>query len=218
MVSRWVENLRTLMPWSIRPGEVILPPMTPPFSWSLVVKAYSMGYFPMADSKTGEVSWYLPNPRAILPLESFHASRSLKATIRKGEYRVSFDEAFADVMKGCADRPETWISSEFMRVYGELHDRGLAHSVEIWQGDELSGGVYGVSLGAAFFAESKFHRKTDCSKLALHHLVNHLVEKKFTLLEVQFLTPHLESLGAIEIDGEHYQALLSRAITKDVTF
>lgn len=180
--------------------------------------AYSQGYFPMPHPETGEILWFRPDPRAILPLDGFHCSRSLARTLRRGDYHVTFDTAFREVMLACADRDDTWITPEFVHGYCGLHSEDSAHSVEVWREDSLVGGVYGVSLGGAFFAESMFHRETDMSKVALYHLVQHLKEKGFTLLEVQFLTEHLTSLGAIEVTDDKYQSLLARALLISASF
>ena len=171
----------------------------------LIVSAYTGGYFPMAEPGTGEIHWYRPDPRAILPLEQFHVSRSLKKAIAKPSWRVSYDEAFLRVMKGCANRPETWMSESIFKTYFSLHEKKLAHSVEVWREENLVGGVYGVSLNGAFFAESKFHTVTDASKIALYYLVERLKQKSFALLEVQFLTDHLSRLGAVEVSDRVYQ-------------
>ncbi len=172
----------------------------------------------MPDPDTGKIVFLRPDPRAILPLEGFHASRSLKKTIRHAGFEVTFDKAFKAVMEGCADREDTWITDEFYEGYTKLHQLNFAHSVEVWQGEKLVGGLYGVSLGGAFFAESKFHRETDASKVALFNLVEHLKERGFQLLEVQFLTEHLKTLGVIEVSDEEYQALLQQALVLPVTF
>ena len=156
--------------------------------------------------------WLNPDPRAVIPIDGFHCSRSLARTVRRKPFRVSFDEAFGEVMRGCADRKETWITKEFLEACGALARLGRAHSVEVWTGTELVGGLYGVCLGGAFFAESKFHRARDASKVALSHLVQRLTSRGFLLLEVQFLTPHLKQLGAIEIPAEQYHQLLRRAL------
>lgn len=182
--------------------------LTTPF----LLAAYATGYFPMPDSETDEIRWYRPDPRAILPLDGFHCSRSLKKKIDRKLFSVTYDEAFRDVMKACAAREETWINEEFLRAYGRLHDVGAAHSVEIWKEDELVGGVYGVHLNGAFFAESMFHTETDASKIALYFLVAHLKRGGFKLLECQFLTPHLASLGAIEVSDRQYQQKLQKAL------
>lgn len=174
--------------------------------------AYSQGYFPMPIDASGTIGWFRPNPRAVLPLAGFHTSRSLARRIKRGGYEYSFDQAFYEVMVGCADRADTWINAEFLRVYGDLHREGDCHSVEIWQDDLLVGGAYGLAIGSAFFAESMFSRVTDASKLALYHLVAGLQSAGFRLLEVQFLTPHLASLGAIEIPATSYQQQLAQAL------
>lgn len=177
-----------------------------------LLHAYCNGYFPMPDPTTEEIRWYHPEPRAVLPLNEMHISRSLKRAIRRGGYEVTFNKSFLGVMQGCADRKDTWINQEFLRAYGELHRLGLAHSVEISHGDALSGGLYGVAIGGAFFAESKFHRVTDASKLALFHLVQQLKADGFHLLEVQFMTPHLRSLGVVEVSGDAYREQLAHAL------
>lgn len=172
----------------------------------------------MPDPDTGKIVFLRPDPRAVLPLDGFHCSRSLKSSIKNGGFRVTFDACFSQVMEGCADREETWITNEFFEGYKNLHALGHAHSVEVWQKDKLAGGLYGVCLGGAFFAESKFHRVTDASKAALYFLVEHLKSRGFGLLEVQFLTPHLESLGVIEISDDDYQKVLQQALVLPVTF
>ncbi len=172
----------------------------------------------MPDPDTGKIVFLRPDPRAILPLDGFHASRSLRRKLRHGTFRVTYDEAFKQVMVGCSSREETWITEDFFEGYGKLHELGHAHSVEVWNGEKLVGGLYGVALGGAFFAESKFHTETDASKVALFHLVDHLRHQGFTLLEVQFQTPHLKSLGVVEVPDETYQALLQRALTLSVAF
>lgn len=185
----------------------------------LLVAAYSQGYFPMANMRTGKVSWYFPDPRAIIPLEKFHRSRSLKKVIESGKFKISYDKDFTSVMKACANRKEgNWISEEFFIVYSKLHEVGKAHSVEVWEGKKLVGGVYGVALGSAFFGESMFHTSTNASKVALHYLVEKLKEGNFELFEVQYLTPHLESLGAIEISAAEYLVSLGRALKKQGNF
>jgi leucyl/phenylalanyl-tRNA--protein transferase len=184
-----------------------------PFTPETVVWAYSMGIFPMYVEEAKEILWFRPEMRAIMPLDGFHVSRSLAKTIRKGRFEVRINTAFEEVMRGCADRPEgTWITEDFIRVYTELHRRGLAHSVETWRGGRLVGGTYGVALGGAFMAESMFHRETDASKVALAALVHRLKERNFVLLDVQYLTPHLQRLGAIEIPNKVYLAKLQKAL------
>jgi leucyl/phenylalanyl-tRNA--protein transferase len=187
-----------------------------------VESGYRAGIFPMsepmADSERGVITWHRPKRRAILPLETFHASHSLRALLRRRPFEVTFDRAFAAVMESCADRPGTWISGEFKTVYGELHAQGKAHSVEVWVDGELAGGLYGVSLGGAFFAESMFHRRTNMSKVALAELVSRLCTQGFALLEVQYLTPHLAQFGVIEIPDRKYQARLKDALQLSCSF
>lgn len=181
--------------------------------------AYRHGIFPMADERSGEVLWFRPDPRAVIPLDGFHVSRSLARTLRRGRFEVRVDTAFETVMRGCADRPEgSWISERFVEVYGALHRAGKAHSVEAWRDRRLVGGVYGLALGGAFMAESMFHRETDASKVALAALVGRLSERGFTVLDVQYVTPHLESLGAVEITRREYERRLERALALDRTF
>jgi leucyl/phenylalanyl-tRNA--protein transferase len=172
----------------------------------------------MADSGSGIITWHRPRRRAILPLETFHASRSLRALLKRHPFEITVDRAFADVVNACADRPSTWISGEFKTVYGELHAQGKAHSVEVWVGRELAGGLYGVHLGGAFFAESMFHRRTNMSKVALAELVSRLRERGFALLEVQYLTEHLAQFGVIEIPDRKYQARLKEALELSCSF
>ncbi len=192
-----------------------MPALTP----ELLIQAYANGYFPMADSDTSEVSWYRPDPRTILPLDGFHVSHSLQKKLRQKAFTATFDKAFEATMRFCANRPEgSWISEEFVAIYGRLNDVGFAHSVEVWNGDKQVGGAYGVCIGAGFFAESMFHTETDASKVALHFLVERLKKSKFLLMEVQFLTPHLKSLGAVEISAEAYELRLMEAISADATF
>ncbi|RYZ66102.1 MAG: leucyl/phenylalanyl-tRNA--protein transferase [Proteobacteria bacterium] len=178
----------------------------------LLISAYANGYFPMPHPETEEICWFHPDPRAIIPLDQFHASRSLLRSIRRKDFRVSFNECFEDVIDGCADRAETWINAEIRAAFLELHQMGHVHSVEVWQGDRLVGGTYGLAIRGAFFAESMFHRETDASKAALLGLVTHMKQRGMTLLEVQFLTPHLQSLGALEISSDEYMERLKEAL------
>ncbi len=180
-----------------------------------LVLAYQQGVFPMPDPDSGEIHFYQPHMRAIIPLNSFHVSQSLKRRINKADYQVQIDSDFSGVMRHCANRPETWITDDFIRAYGELHQAGLAHSLEVYMHGNIVGGVYGVTLGAAFFAESMFHIVTDMSKIALYHLVCHLHARQFQMLECQFLTTHLASLGAIEISHTAYLARLDECLASD---
>ncbi|HEX2762458.1 MAG TPA: leucyl/phenylalanyl-tRNA--protein transferase [Allosphingosinicella sp.] len=180
----------------------------------LLLRAYAIGVFPMSDSRDAEeVFWVEPRRRAILPLEAFHLSRSLRKTLRSGEYEVTADTAFAEVVRRCAEREETWINGSIETSYRLLHERGHAHSVECWVADELVGGLYGVSLGAAFFGESMFSTRRDASKVALAWLVARLRVGGYRLLDCQFMTDHLSSLGAVEVTQADYLLLLESALS-----
>ena len=179
----------------------------------LLLQGYATGIFPMADSReAGELFWVEPRNRAIIPLDRFHLSRSLRRTLRSGRFAVTHDRDFAGVIAACADRKETWINAELELAMRALHASGHAHSIEVWESDELVGGLYGVKLGRAFFGESMFSRRTDASKVALAWLVARLKAGNFTLLDCQFMTEHLASLGAISVPRETYVALLSAAL------
>jgi leucyl/phenylalanyl-tRNA---protein transferase len=181
--------------------------------------AYSQGIFPMWHEDVEEIWWYQPDPRAVVPLEGFHISRSLAKTMRSKVFEIRIDTDFRAVMEGCADREEgTWISREFYEVYGELHRMGHAHSVETWRDGKLVGGTYGVQIGGAFMAESMFHHETDASKVALAALVERMKCRRFELLDVQYLTPHLTSLGAVEIPHHEYYRRLQHAIRLQSVF
>lgn len=185
----------------------------------LLLQAYCVGIFPMAErAGAKDFFWVEPKKRGILPLESFHLSRSLRRFIRKGVFTVRFDTAFADVMKACADRCETWINQEILESYCALFDLGFAHSVECWDDEGLQGGVYGIAINSAFFGESMFHRKTNASKVALAALVDHLKSRDFTLLDTQFLTAHLQTFGGIEIPQSAYLKLLTKALALKASF
>lgn len=180
----------------------------------LLLKAYSIGVFPMADSRDApEVYWVEPRKRAIIPLDRFRVSHSLRKTIRSGAFDVTCDTAFRDVVRACAARNETWINAEIEQSYALLHQRGYAHSLECWHDGELVGGLYGVELGGAFFGESMFSSRRDASKVALAWLVARLKVGGYQLLDCQFMTDHLRSLGAVEIDQKDYIALLSAAVS-----
>ncbi len=179
----------------------------------LLLQGYATGIFPMADSREAdELFWVEPRSRAIIPLEHFHLSRSLRRTLRSGKFEVTHDRDFAGVIAACADREETWINDELEQAMVALHGSGHAHSIEVWQDGALAGGLYGVKLGRAFFGESMFSRATDASKVALAWLVARLKVGNFTLLDCQFMTEHLASLGAVAIPRETYVALLSAAL------
>lgn len=193
--------------------------MAAPLDPALVVRAYRAGIFPMA-LEDGEIGWFSPDPRGIIPLESFHVPQRLARVIRRGRFEVTIDRQFEVVMRACARRPGegTWISDAIVDCYRALHRLGLAHSVEVWQADALVGGLYGVHLGGAFFGESMFHRATDASKVALAALVDRLRRRSFGLLDVQWVTPHLEQFGAIEVPREAYLGQLKQALTRDCAF
>jgi leucyl/phenylalanyl-tRNA--protein transferase len=183
----------------------------------LLVSAYSSGWFPMA-LDGGEIRWYSPDPRGIIPLEQFHVPSRLARVVRAGRFRVEVDRSFDAVIRACAetdrkdDDPGTWIDEDILASYVELHRLGLAHSVETWRDGRLVGGLYGVALGGAFFGESMFHRVTDASKVALAALVDRLRARGFRLLDVQWVTPHLEQFGAIEIRRSAYLKRLADAL------
>lgn len=183
----------------------------------VLLQAYSIGVFPMADDReASEVYWVEPRKRAILPLDGFHLSHSLAKVIRRDRFRVTANRAFARILALCAesaqDRPSTWINHQIEQAYTHLHEVGHAHSVEVWDGDELVGGLYGVVLGRAFFGESMVSRRTDASKVALAWLVARLRFAGFALLDCQFMTDHLRSMGAIEISQRAYLQLLGAAV------
>jgi leucyl/phenylalanyl-tRNA---protein transferase len=189
----------------------------------LLLRAYSMGIFPMAESQDDPtVFWVDPEIRGIIPLETFHVSKSLRKKIRSGTFEITCDTAFERVMRCCADhsetRTETWINDDIIHAYTELHEYGFAHSVEAWQDGELVGGLYGVSMGAAFFGESMFSRKTDASKVALVHLVARMKQGGFQLLDTQFVTDHLKRFGAVEIPARQYLELLEEALQQKAEF
>jgi leucyl/phenylalanyl-tRNA--protein transferase len=180
----------------------------------MLLRGYAAGIFPMADSRdAGDIFWVEPRSRAIIPLDEFHMSHSLAKRVRSDRYAVTCDRAFHQVLLACADRPETWINSIIERATLGLHAVGHAHSIECWHEGELVGGLYGVKLGRAFFGESMFSRMTDASKVALAWLVARLRVGHFTLLDCQFITPHLSSLGATTVDREHYVGLLGAALS-----
>ncbi|GIK42245.1 MAG: leucyl/phenylalanyl-tRNA--protein transferase [Chloroflexota bacterium] len=182
----------------------------------LLLNAYSQGIFPMAD-EDGAIYWYDPDPRAIIPLENFHVSRSLARTIKQGKFEIRVDSAFRAVMQACAEpgpgREVTWISAKIIEAYCELHALGFAHSVETWLEGKLVGGLYGVAVGGLFAGESMFSRARDSSKVAMVYLVERLRRGGFVLLDTQFMTDHLRRFGTIEIPREEYQARLAHALT-----
>lgn len=173
----------------------------------------------MSEARDDEgLFWVDPQTRGIFPLDGFHISRSLRKTILKEPYQIKINTAFEAVIDGCADRDETWINAEIFEIYLDLFDAGHAHSVEVWDGTELVGGVYGVSLNGAYFGESMFSRKRDASKIALVYLMSRLKAGGFTLFDTQFITDHLASLGAIEISRTRYHSLLRDALSVEANF
>ncbi len=184
----------------------------------LLLRAYASGWFPMGTGRRGRVEWFSPDPRGILPLDTFRPSARLQRTVRKGMFDVRLDTAFDRVMRACAEREDTWITEPIVRSYVRLQELGFAHSVEAWQGEELVGGLYGVALGGAFFGESMFHTVTDASKVALVCLVDRLNARGYVLLDTQWVTPHLASFGAVEIPRDEYLQRLARALEQDCRF
>ena len=194
-------------------------PARPALTPELMMRAYAAGIFPMSDGAgQAGIFWVDPQHRGVFPLDRFHVSRSLRKRMEKGGFEISINRDFGGVVTACADRNETWINAEIFGTYLALHAAGRAHSVEIWMDGALAGGVFGVTLGAAFFGESMFSRRTDGSKLALAHLVSRLRTGGFQLFDTQFLTSHLESLGAVEIPRAEYRRLLHLAIATPADF
>lgn len=190
-----------------------------PLDPALVIRAYRDGVFPMA-LEDGQIGWFSPNPRGILPLDTFHVPARLARLMRAGRFDVAVDRDFEAVIRACAERHDegTWISPEIIDCYLAIHRLGLAHSVEAWAGDRLVGGLYGVHLGGVFFGESMFHRARDASKVALAALVDRLQRRGFRLLDTQWVTPHLEQFGAIEIPRTEYLRRLAHALTIECRF
>lgn len=185
----------------------------------LLLQAYANGVFPMADSANSDaIYWVDPKKRGVLPLGSFHISRSLRHAIKRSEYDIRLNSDFARTVANCANRSETWINSKIFDLYNQLHHLGFAHSLEVWRGSQMFGGVYGVTVGAAFFGESMFSTATNGSKIALAYLTHRLNAGGFKLFDTQFITPHLASLGAVEIPRETYHKKLLSAITATADF
>jgi leucyl/phenylalanyl-tRNA---protein transferase len=183
-----------------------------------MIRLYASGAFPMADAKTGNINWYLPDIRTILPLDNFNIPRSAKKAIDDENFEIKIDTDFEGVLEGCADRESTWISDELKSAYIRLKKRGHIHTVETWKDGKLVGGLYGVTFRGAFFGESMFSKVSQASKAALAALLKHLNEKDFVLLDVQYMTEHLKMFGAIEISFEEYTKLLHKAYAKECEF
>ena len=184
----------------------------------LLLEAYANGIFPMAEPEEGEIAWYSPDPRTVFPLDGLRISRSLRRVVERGTFEVTVDLDFPAIIAGCAARAETWISDQIAEAYTRLWMEGYAHSVECRRGGEVAGGLYGVALGGAFFGESMFSQSPDASKVALVHLVRLLREGGFSLLDTQFMTPHLRRLGAVEIPRATYLRRLAAALRKNGRF
>lgn len=182
-----------------------------------MIRLYASGAFPMAD-ESGQINWYLPEVRTIIPLDNFNIPRSARKSIEKQNFEIKFDTDYLSVIRGCADRPTTWISEELIVAYRRLHKRGYLHTVETYQSGKLVGGLYGITFRGAFFGESMFSKVSQASKAALIALLNHLKEKDFVLLDVQYMTNHLRMFGAIEISWEEYSALLQKAYISGCIF
>lgn len=188
-----------------------------PIPPALLLQAYSEGLFPMA-LENGELGWFSPDPRGVIPIKEFHIPHGLRRVLKKPPFEVRVNTAFSEVMKGCADRESTWINDVIHASYNALHRMGRAHSVEVWRDDALVGGLYGVAIGGAFFGESMFSREPNASKVALVALVRRLDERGFTLLDTQWVTNHLRQFGAFEIPRAVYLRRLKLAIARDCEF
>jgi leucyl/phenylalanyl-tRNA--protein transferase len=184
-----------------------------------LLSAYAQGAFPMSD-RDGVIRWYTADPRGIFPLDQFHVPKNLAQVVRQGKYEVRIDSDFEATMRGCMERRAdgTWISEELIAAYVRLHELGFAHSVECWRDGEMAGGLYGVSLGAAFFGESMFHRQRDASKVALVHLVQRLRERGYELLDTQASTPHLRQFGCVDVPAGEYVRMLRKALRRRCDF
>ena len=182
-----------------------------------LLQAYRIGIFPMA-MEQGEIGWFSPDPRGVIPLESFHQTKSLKRVVASKKFEIRINSSFSEVIDGCAERDETWIDETVRESYISLSANGYAHSVEAWYEGELVGGLYGVAIGGAFFGESMFSRKSDASKVALVALVEHLNRRQFILLDTQWTTPHLRKFGAVDIPKSDYIKKLNKAIRLEVSF
>ncbi|MEX1660705.1 leucyl/phenylalanyl-tRNA--protein transferase [Thioclava sp. 15-R06ZXC-3] len=193
--------------------------MTDRLSAQILLSGYAQGIFPMAESRDStQLHWFDPALRGIIPLENFHISHSLAKEIRRADFTISTNHAFRAVVEGCADRSETWINGPLFALYDELHAAGFAHSLEVWSGATLVGGIFGITLGGAFFGESMFSARRSGSKIAIAFLVDRLREAGFSLFDTQYITPHLASLGGIEVPREDYRTRLAKALYQSADF
>lgn len=184
----------------------------------LVIEAYRNGYFPMATHRHGNIEWHSPDPRAIIPLDNVKTPKSMNKKLRKGEFDFTVNSAFKEVVTKCADRNTTWINNDIIETYTKINHLGFANSVETWQNGELVGGLYGVTIGAAFFGESMFNTVTDAAKAAFYHLINILKKNKYILLDSQYINPFTEQLGAVEIRKHQYDMILNYAVSQHREF
>lgn len=184
----------------------------------VVLIGYRHGYFPMADPETSRIMWHRPDPRAVIPLDGVHLSRSLRQVLRRRPFTVTANVCFDAVIHACARHRDSWISPDIVRTYVDLHTMGHAHSVETWQDGNLVGGLYGVQIGGAFFGESMFSTVSNASKVAFAHLVGSLIVQGFRLLDTQYINDHTRSLGAVEWPDSHYQQVLATAVGMDCSF
>ncbi|MFL2799550.1 MAG: leucyl/phenylalanyl-tRNA--protein transferase [Paracoccaceae bacterium] len=190
-----------------------------PLAPETLIRAYCNGIFPMAEGKdTNKIFWISPEVRGVIPLNKFHISKSLRRSIVKRDYNIKINTDFLGVIKNCADRPESWINSDILKAYSNLFNLGFCHSIEVWENDDLIGGIYGLAIKRAFFGESMFSKRSNASKIALAYLVSRLKYGGFLLFDVQFQSEHLKTLGAIEVLKANYQDLLKNALEGDANF
>ena len=190
-----------------------------PLAPETLIRAYCNGIFPMAEGKdTNKIFWISPEVRGVIPLNKFHISKSLRRSIVKRDYKIKINTDFLGVIKNCADRSESWINSDILKAYSDLFNLGFCHSIEVWENDDLIGGIYGLAIKRAFFGESMFSKRSNASKIALAYLVSRLKYGGFLLFDVQFQSEHLKTLGAIEVLKANYQDLLKNALEGEANF
>ncbi len=185
---------------------------------SIIYRAYSQGYFPLPEKNSNKINWLKPNPRGIIPISDFHTSRSLKKIIRRKTFNITYNKNFEQVLLCCSQRKNSWINSQFQSLYLTMHQLEACHSIEVWQENILVGGVFGISFAGVFFANSMFYKVSNASKVALYYLHKHLIERKFILLECQFLSEHLKQFGAVEITETDYIYLLKLGLQTKTVF